>query len=58
MNDISFKNKTYKVIEVKALTELVAKNSNCNVQVVAEGKRGAMKLFFMNTTNGNLVEVM
>lgn len=53
----AWKNRMF-VGRFKELTANVASNSNCNVQVIAQGPRGAMKLFFMNTETSKIVEVM
>lgn len=58
MENISFNNRTYKVIEVKELSDAMAKNSNAHIQIIARGIRGAWKMFFMNTSTGNIVAVM
>jgi len=56
MKKIMFNNREYEVVEEKKLPELTAKHSGCDVSLIVKGKRGALKLFFLNSTSGQLFE--
>ena len=56
MKTIFFNNRKYEVVEEKKLPELTAKHSGCDVSLIVKGKRGALKLFFLDSLNGQLFE--
>jgi hypothetical protein len=56
MTTILFNNRKYEVVEKDSLPELTAKHTGCDFSLVVKGKRGAMKLFFMDSKSGQLFE--
>lgn len=56
MKTIYFNNRKYEVLEEKNLSETVQKHTGCDVSLIVKGKRGAFKLFFLDSKSGQLFE--